>query len=657
MFERPIARALVAALACAVLLQAGCSSSKPRKAEYVPIEPRLVPEALRGTIGTLAVSNAGEPMVISGFGLVVGLNGTGGGLLDDRIAATMERQMQLLGVGAASDVEGTSLEDPLLRRPKTASELLRDKNVAVVMVQAVLPRGAPANYSFDVYIQAMNATSLEGGRLWTTDLRLGPATVFGAIQTRLVGQAKGELFINPFEDPAQSSEGAMRTVGRVLAGGRVTAPLAIRLTLDVPSHSRARQIAHVVNSRFPEPARDLEPAARGRDDTVVQLHVPRSYEDRPNEFLRVVEHLPVDQSFPQELARRYVAGLRDSPELTEDLVWSLVALGDPSLPFLRELYEGTEPRIRMAALRAGTLLADVRAAPPLLDVAKSSDPASRNEAISLLAELDGGPIVDAGLRELLESPSLTTRAAAYESLARRAERAEYSRLLAIEAQRPVSSGMARTPDQLRLISRLSIPPHSMQGIQRVTIPGKFVLDWAPFGDPLVYVTQQGTPRIVLFGKDLEIARPLLASAWNDRLMITADSVAEPPRLRYEDYRTGRVVVDTVSSSLPQLIIYMAKDPEPEDTKPGLGMSYSEVVGALYAIYEAGATRAAFATETDRLMAELVEAAKTGRVLERPETLADRQQDEDNSAVDVSYLKAERARRPEVVPLAPKEPKK
>lgn len=94
--------------------------------------------------------------------------------------------------------------------------------------------------------------------------------------------------------------------------------------------------------------------------------------------------------------------------------------------------------------------------------------------------------------------------------------------------------------------------------------------------------------------------------------------------------------------------------------PGLGMSYSEVVGALHALYDAGATQAAFATETDKLMAELVEAARTGQVLERPETIADRNkptESDDGLVVDASYLKAERARKPQVVPLAPKDPKK
>jgi len=653
--------ARLAALALVLAPLIACSSGEKRQVEARPdIQPRAVPEPLRGTVGSMAQSSAGEPILVSGFGLVVGLNGTGGGLLDERIAATMEREMALMEIGLAGDVDGTSLADPVAGRPKTPGELLRDKNVAVVLVQAVLPRGAPSDYQFDAYMQAMNATSLEGGRLWTTKLRLGPGAYFGAVQTREVAEARGELFINPFEDPAEASTMQSRTVARVLAGGRVTDPMPIRLTLDVPSHQRARLIAHAINSRFPERAYAREPAAKGRDDSMVELHVPRSLEARPNEFLRIVEHLPIDQSFPRERARVYVDAMAEYPNLLEDLTWSLVALGDQALPAVRELYEVPDTPRRLAALRAGALLGDARAAPPLLDIARTGAAADRNDAISLLGELEGGPSVDMGLRELLESKTLTTRIAAYEALARRAEQAEYSRLLAIEASRPVSSGMARTPEELALISRLVIPARSMQGIQRVTVPGKFVLDVAPVGEPLVYVTQQGTPRVVLFGSNLQLRRPLLASAWGDRLLVIADSEGELPRLRYEDYRTETVRIEEISTSLPDLIVFMAKDPQPEDRVPGLGMSYSEVVGALYALYDSGGTYAAFATETDRLMAELVEAARSGQVLERPETLAEKdnpREIDEGLAVDASYLKAERARKPQVVPLPPKEPKK
>ncbi|QKK09791.1 MAG: hypothetical protein HND58_17570 [Planctomycetota bacterium] len=99
-------------LMAAVAGLAGCSPGKKIQVERPRVEARAVPAPLRGTVGSLAQSTAGEPIVISGFGLVVGLNGTGGGLLDERIAATMEREMLLQGVGLAANVEGTAAGGP-----------------------------------------------------------------------------------------------------------------------------------------------------------------------------------------------------------------------------------------------------------------------------------------------------------------------------------------------------------------------------------------------------------------------------------------------------------------------------------------------------------------------------------------------------------------
>src|SRR5688572_11779769 len=105
--RRPFAAA-IALVAASTLLNACASNNKPPpRAERVAVQPRAVPAQLRGTIGSFAQSTAGEPLLVSGFGLVVGLNGTGGGVLDERIAVTMERQMALQGIGKAGNFEGT----------------------------------------------------------------------------------------------------------------------------------------------------------------------------------------------------------------------------------------------------------------------------------------------------------------------------------------------------------------------------------------------------------------------------------------------------------------------------------------------------------------------------------------------------------------------
>jgi len=70
---------------------------------------------------------------------------------------------------------------------------------------------------------------------------------------------------------------------------------------------------------------------------------------------------------------------------------------------------------------------------------------------------------------------------------------------------------------------------------------------------------------------------------------------------------------------------MARTPSRFNPDPGLGFSYSEVVGALQALQNAGAIEAAFATERDRLAAELLAAGDQLEVEIRPVAPGDRTQ--------------------------------
>jgi len=156
------------------------------------LPPVDAPDALRGTLLTQVTFNGVEPSLVGGIGFVVGLAGTGGEPLDERVAATLERQMGLMGVGETGAWEGTPLEGVSPR------QLLSDPNTAAVVVTAAIPPGAPEGREFDVFVRALNASSLEGGRLWTTELRIGPPRTFGETTRRLIGEAKGDIFINPF---------------------------------------------------------------------------------------------------------------------------------------------------------------------------------------------------------------------------------------------------------------------------------------------------------------------------------------------------------------------------------------------------------------------------------------------------------------------------
>jgi len=644
--------------AAALSLGPGCAGDKAApRARRVEAQVKAYPDVLRGTVGAETTMLGIQPVLVSGLGIMVGLNGTGGGEVPERIAAEIEQLMGRRGISKNSQaLAGTRYAG------MTPRQMLRDPSVAVVLVQAGIPPGLPNGATFDVYVRALNSsstTSLEGGVLWTTELRLGPATGFGGAKSRLVGEARGPIFINPFVDPAQEKTVVSRRQGRILDGGRVTGSLELMLVLDDPSHARARSIASAINTRFPVGADDLNPAARGRDDRIILLSVPRRYQDDLEQFVNLVRYTQIDQMRPRYYAQGYVEALKSQIRFVQELSWTLQALGPAAIDALREMYDYPELGPRVAALRAGARLGDPRTAQPLTELANNGPTYLKPKIIELLTGLDAGPKIDLTLRGLLGDEDVDTRIAAYEALATRRERVELSHLVSLDRTMP---GMPTSPEDMHRLALLAgsrFSGGSIQGVSRRFMGGKFLLDKveAP-SEPMVYITQQGKPRIVLFGESA-LERPLLASIWSDRLMLASEGPDDPVRLYYHDYRTGQTTRQEVDPRLDRFIEFLAHDPTPEDPRPGLGLAYSEVVGALYELGKAGAIDAKFVTEQDRLMARLARATQPIEARVRPETEAlrdDRPLFEQYERFQIKPEEGEPTRRIRIIPLGPAQDK-
>lgn len=569
------------ALAAAAALLGACDSApKGRVAAQKPTETvtRDVPSILRNTIGAEATLRGSEPILVSGYGLVVGLAGTGARDVPLAVRSLMEREMTTMGVG-----QGIG---PLAN--VSPAEMMEDPNNAVVLVRAVIQPGAPVGTRFDVFIEALPGTattSLEGGRLYTT--RLFKGLVRPAMPaTRPVAEAKGELFINPFADPASEDGGALRTTGRILNGGMVTEALGLQVVLDNASHSRARAVTDAINSAFPR-RNNARNTARGVNDEIIEVAVPEEFLGRNDEFLLLLQHTRIDPQFPKEWALRYTRALKEQPELAIPISWALQALGPAAIPFARELYADPEEMPRLAAIQAGARLGDALVRPHLEELATAGPPAIRSSAFDLLGRLPPDPAVNRFLREQLDSPDVNSRIAAYEALARRAD--------------PV--------------------------IQRTRLGDAFELDLVPTGEPMIYVSQQKQARIAVFGADPQVQRPVFVSAWSDRLMVSAQGNADRVNVFYRDYRTGRATTNPVKASLPEFIEFLAHKSTPEEPEPGLGFTYSETVGALYEMVRHGAIPGVFVPETDRLALEIVRSAQTEAGADRPETEPEASPDE------------------------------
>ncbi len=144
-----------------------------------------------------------------------------------------------------------------------------------MVVEAIVPPGAEEGTRFDVRVYAdprTGTTSLEGGRLYTTDLRPGALQVGGG-QTFALAAASGAIFVNPFAEPnATSFDTVDRNSGRILNGGVVLKDMPLKLQLITPSHARAAQIQNAINTRFPKERGQRDPTARGESDELIAHH-------------------------------------------------------------------------------------------------------------------------------------------------------------------------------------------------------------------------------------------------------------------------------------------------------------------------------------------------------------------------------------------------
>jgi hypothetical protein len=428
----------------------------------------------------------------------------------------------------------------------------------------------------------------------------------------------------------------------VLSGGVVTDPLALDITLDNPSHPRSASIQAAINSRFPISPGDEGPVAKAKNDAAVGVRVPRAWVTKPEEFLKLLENIRIDSSFPEEFAKRYAEEIVKQPVLAEELQWCLRAIGKPSAPFVRPLYDSAELVPRWAAVRVGAAVGDVTVTPQLISIAKGNDGEPMNlraEAARLLGRMPSDPKINITLRELVSRGPLDIRISAYEAMLERGD-----------------------PSITRIIVGVG--------------PNKFAVDTVPAEEPLLYAVQSDKPRIVLFGDGLKLERQTPAEIWGGRLLIAADGDPSAPaastgqksvRLLYRDWRSERTMQGRCENSLREVIRFMAQKPTPENPEPGLGLSYSEVVGVVYQLQRQETVLAGFSTEEDRLAAGILLASTKTYVEPRPESESDRERiEKEREAMQAAQnqptgptpvLPSGGEQQPRFVPVPPKTEKK
>lgn len=256
-----------------------------------------------------------------GYGLVVGLNGTG------------DSQQTIFSV--------QSLTNLLMRMGVSVSPgLIMVRNTAAVMVTATLPPFAQPGTTIDVTVGAMgDAKNLQGGLLVLTTLR--------GINGQVFATAQGPLITGGFVAGRSSSNSQTvnhPTVGRIPNGASVekaapSVPLGsvIRLQLNEEDFTTAARIAEVVNRRFGANG-DI---AHADNSALVSVNLPHQYASQPTEFVAELEGLKVQ---PDRTARVVINERTGTVVLGQDVHIAPVAIIHGNLTVeIQTTYTAAEP--------------------------------------------------------------------------------------------------------------------------------------------------------------------------------------------------------------------------------------------------------------------------------------------------------------------------
>lgn len=207
-----------------------------------------------------------------GYGLVVGLNGTGDGAGTKFTNQTLSNMLERLGI-------------------HTSPDQVKVANVAAVMVTADLPAFSRVGNKIDVLISSLgDAKSLQGGTLLLTPLK--------AVDNQVYALAQGPLLVGGFASAGAAGGGVQKnhpTVARIPSGASIERELSFKfnglddlvITLHNPDFTTAVRVSKAIN-------RKLEGAVAYPEDAgTVKVSVPEPYKNNLVPLMASLEQVDI----------------------------------------------------------------------------------------------------------------------------------------------------------------------------------------------------------------------------------------------------------------------------------------------------------------------------------------------------------------------------
>ena len=215
-----------------------------------------------------------------GYGLIVGLNGTGDNIKSiDFTKESLISMLDQIGINARGGQ-------------------IKSKNVAAVMVTASLPAFARQGSKIDVFVSAVgDAKNLQGGTLLATPLTGADGNVYAL--------AQGQVAVNALaaQGGGASVVRGVPTSGKIANGAIIEREIpfaldslvTIKIALRNPDFTTSRRVADAITAHM---GTNL---AQALDPATIEMEIPDEYATNVVELMTQVEQLQVQPDQPAKV--------------------------------------------------------------------------------------------------------------------------------------------------------------------------------------------------------------------------------------------------------------------------------------------------------------------------------------------------------------------
>lgn len=515
---------------------AGCTSFRPQE----PREEVTPLSALDNTrISTFVEVVTQGQAPVRGFGIVAGLPGTGSSECPQELRVLLNKQI-LQNVPEKGAVDPTAF--------------LNSRDTAVVVVYGTIPDIPLKGETFDLRVAAHPATqttSLVGGSLYSMEMmefgRLSRNLFqYEGLYTHPLATASGPIFTNLIDSDSDPSR------GYILGGGKITEIIPVRLRLLKPDYVITAAIRDRINERF---GRDTAYASSAEE---IKLFIPPRYQFRKTRFIDIVVSLDIRTS--DEIRSERIESLIEqiiSGEEKYIAELGLCGIGKPALKKLSALLKHPDEEVRFHAARC------------MLEIGDS-------DSLNVL-------------KSIIEDAKSPFKVPAVRAIGENADRSQASPIL--------SRALSQRDFEVRFEAYSQLKRLNDVSIQTKLIANTFLIDNVICGGPkVVYVSRSEVPKVVLFGGQVYCRDNIFVSSQDNSVTLNSvpgqgfiSVMRKHPRIPklIGPLRSGYLLSEVIKTLCEDPIV----DEKDIMRKPGLGISYSEMVPVLARLVESGGTDA------------------------------------------------------------------